>query len=41
MFFDGKYDIAVYEFKKVNKILDGDNPSYIFLKRCERFSKGG
>lgn len=39
MFFDGKYDMAVYEFKKVNSIFDGDNPSRIFLERCEKFLK--
>jgi hypothetical protein len=39
MFLDGKYDVAVYDFKKVNRIFDGDNPSIIFLKRCERFIK--
>jgi hypothetical protein len=36
MFFDGKYDMAVYEFKKVHRILEGDNPSLIFLERCEK-----
>ena len=39
MFFDGKYDMAIYEFKKVNTIFNGDNPSRIFLERCERFLK--
>ena len=39
MYFDGKYDMAVFEFKKVNNIFNGDNPSHIFLKRCEKMIK--
>jgi hypothetical protein len=39
MFFDGKYDMAVYEFKKVNDMFNGDNPSHIFLERCEKMIK--
>jgi hypothetical protein len=35
MFFEKKYDIAVFDFKKVNQIFNGDSPSLIFLKRCE------
>ena len=39
MFSEGKYDIAVLEFKKVNDIFNGDNPSHIFLKLCEKMIK--
>ena len=39
MFLEGKYDIAVFDFKKVNQIFDGDNPSLLFIKRCERLIK--
>jgi len=39
MFFDGKYEVAVFDFKKVNQIFHGDNPSIIFLKRCENYIK--
>lgn len=39
MFIEGKYDMAIYEFKKVNEIFGGDNPSKIFLKRCEEYIK--
>ncbi len=39
MFFDGKYDMAVFEFKKVNTIFGNDHPSRTFLKRCEEHIK--
>ena len=39
MYSDGKYEMAVYEFKKVNDIFNGDNPSRIFLERCEKMIK--
>jgi hypothetical protein len=40
MFLDGRYEVALYDFKKVKKLLGEDNPSDIFLKRCERLIKG-
>jgi len=39
MFFKGKYDVAISEFKKVDTVLGGDNPSRLFLKRCEKLMK--
>ncbi len=39
MFFDAKYDMAVFEFKKVNTIFGSDSPSRLFLKRCEEHIK--
>jgi hypothetical protein len=39
MFFDEKYDMAVFEFKKVNTIFGNDPPSRLFLKRCEEHIK--
>jgi class 3 adenylate cyclase len=39
MFFDAKYDMAVFEFKKVNTIFGNDPPSRLFLKRCEKHIK--
>jgi class 3 adenylate cyclase len=40
MYYDEKYEMAVLEFKKVISILENDNPSKIFLSRCERAIKG-
>lgn len=40
MYFEEKYEMAVLEFKKVVSILEDDNPSKIFLRRCERAIKG-
>jgi adenylate cyclase len=40
MYYDEKYEVAVLEFKKVVSILEEDNPSKIFLARCERAIKG-
>ncbi|UCB46053.1 MAG: hypothetical protein JSV25_01120 [Spirochaetota bacterium] len=40
MFFEGKYDVALYDFKKVKKLLGEDNPSDIFLERCDRLIRG-
>jgi adenylate cyclase len=40
MFFEGRYDVALYDFKKVKKLLGEDNPSDIFLERCDRMIKG-
>ena len=40
MFLEGRYDVALYDFKKVNKLLDEDPPSQLFLQRCERMIKG-
>ena len=40
MYYDDKYEIAALEFKKVLSILEDDNPSKIFLSRCERAIKG-
>jgi hypothetical protein len=40
MFYDEKYEVAVLEFKKVASILDEDNPTKIFLSRCERAMRG-
>ncbi|MFW6138811.1 MAG: hypothetical protein ACOC7U_06540 [Spirochaetota bacterium] len=44
MFYEGKYDIAVYDFKKVDRIFQeiraeetpGDPPSRVFLNKCEK-----
>jgi hypothetical protein len=40
LFFEGKYDVALYDFKKVKNLLGEDNPSDIFLKRCDRLIRG-
>ena len=40
MFLEGRYDVALYDFKKVNKLLDDDPPSQLFLQRCERMIRG-
>jgi adenylate cyclase len=40
MYYDDKYEMAALEFKKVLSILEDDNPSKIFLSRCERAIKG-
>ena len=40
MFLEGRYDVALYDFKKVNKLLEDDPPSQLFLQRCERMIKG-
>ncbi len=40
MFFEGRYDVAALDFKKVNKLFNSDNPSLIFLDRCEKMAKG-
>jgi class 3 adenylate cyclase len=40
MFLDGRYEVALYDFKKVNKLLGGDPPSRLFLARCERMIRG-
>jgi adenylate cyclase len=40
MYYDEKYEVAVLEFKKVISIFAEDNPSKIFLARCERAIKG-
>jgi class 3 adenylate cyclase len=40
MFYDEKYEVAVLDFKKVAAVLDEDNPSKIFLTRCDRAIKG-
>jgi hypothetical protein len=39
MFFEGKYEIASLDFKKVNQILGTDNPSLLFLQRCEKLAR--
>jgi hypothetical protein len=39
MFFEGKYEIACLDFKKVNQIFGTDNPSLIFLQRCEKLAR--
>jgi hypothetical protein len=39
MFFEGKYEIACLDFKKVNQIFGVDNPSLIFLQRCEKLAR--
>ncbi len=36
MYFEGNYDIAVSDFKKVIRLKDNDKPSYIILKRIEQ-----
>ncbi|MBN2323290.1 MAG: hypothetical protein JXQ30_06115 [Spirochaetes bacterium] len=40
MFLEGRYEVALYDFKKVNKLLGGDPPSQLFLSRCERMIRG-
>jgi len=35
MFSEGRYEIAVSDFKKVNQLLEKDAPSQIFIKRCQ------
>jgi len=39
MFFEGKYEVAVYDFKKVLKVLGEDHPSSIFLERCDEMMR--
>jgi hypothetical protein len=39
MFFEGRYEMATLDFKKVNQLIGGDNPSLIFLQRCERLGR--
>ena len=39
MFFEGKYEIACLDFKKVNQIFGTDSPSLIFLQRCEKLAR--
>lgn len=36
MFYEGKYDVAANYFRKVIAIFNGDNPSNIFLARCNK-----
>jgi class 3 adenylate cyclase len=40
MFYDERYEMAVLEFKKADSLLENDNPSKVFLSRCERAIKG-
>ena len=40
MFLEGRYEVALYDFKKVNKLLGEDPPSKLFLQRCERMIRG-
>jgi class 3 adenylate cyclase len=40
MFLEGRYDVALYDFKKVDKLLGEDPPSQLFLQRCERMIRG-
>ncbi len=35
MYYEGRYDMAVLEFRKVVQLLERDAPSEIFLRRCE------
>jgi len=35
MFYEERYEIAISDFKKVNTIFHGDNPSKVFLQKCE------
>lgn len=39
MFFEGRYEIATLDFKKVNQLIGGDKPSLMFLQRCERLGR--
>jgi class 3 adenylate cyclase len=40
MFLEGHYDVALFDFKKVNKLLGEDPPSLLFLQRCEQMIRG-
>jgi len=35
MYYEQKYEMAVYDFKKVIKIFEVDGPSSLFLEKCE------
>jgi class 3 adenylate cyclase len=35
MYYEGRYDMAVLEFRKVAQMLEEDGPSGVFLRRCE------
>ncbi len=35
MYYEQKYEMAVYDFKKVIKIFEEDSPSSLFLEKCE------
>ena len=39
LFESRKWDEAIAQFRKVQKILPGDGPSEVFIKRCQGFKK--